>query len=154
MEYLISTSFFIIFFTSWNLFFTGQPKHFSIIFDGDDKVRLVSPTVKTNFTNEDIEDLDDEEILWQGEHSTKSPFTSTTDLQGEQQCFTSSIEGKTESMLTWTSCLTSLLPSSGISNSSPNIGVIIVCSVDLIRQSDLETLRFANEKLYFFYFVN
>ena len=126
----------------------GQTKHFSIIFDGDDKVRLVSPTVTTNLTNEEVEHLDDEKILWQIEHSTKSPFISTTNLQRKQQCFTSSIEDKTELMLTWRSCLTSLSPSSEISNLSSDIGVTIVCSVDLIRRSDwnLETLIFVNEK--------
>ena len=84
------------FFTSWNLFFKEQPKYFSIIFDGDDKLRLVSPTATINSTNKDVEPLDDEKTLWQAEHSTKFPFTSTTDLQRKQQCFTSSVENKTK----------------------------------------------------------
>ena len=54
-------------------------------------------------TEEDVEHFDDEKTLWQAEHSYKSPFTLTTDLQREQQCFTSSVEDKTESMLTWKS---------------------------------------------------
>ena len=44
-------------------YFYGATKTFSLIFDGDDKVRLVSPTVTVNLTNEDVEYLDDEKIL-------------------------------------------------------------------------------------------
>ena len=46
-----------------------------------------------------MEHLDDEKILWQVEHSSKSPFTSTTNLQRKQQYFACSVKGKTESML-------------------------------------------------------
>ena len=71
-----------------------------VIFDGNAKVKLVSPTVTINLTNEEVEHLDDEKLLRQVEHSAKSPLTSTTDLQRKQQCFTSNVEDKTESMLT------------------------------------------------------
>ena len=44
-----------------------------VIFDGNEKVKLVSPTVTINLTNEEVEHLDDEKLLRQVEHSTKSP---------------------------------------------------------------------------------
>ena len=148
MQYLLPTSSLIIYFTSRNLFFTGQTKNYSMTIDGDDHLRLVSPTATTNFTNEDVEYLDDEKMLWQGEHSNKSPFTSTNDLQRKEQCFISGIADKIESMLIWRNCLRNLFPSSRISNSSFKNGMTIVCSVDLIRRWDwnLENLIFANEK--------